>query len=175
MKPLIIYKSRTGFTKQYAEWISAELGCEAKDFSEKNKISFDNVDMIIYGGRVHAGMIDSIEKMKEFAADKNCKLVVFATGASPAAIKEDVQAMWKNNKIDDTIPHFYMQSGLRYENMGAGDKLMMKMFASMMKSKKDKSEMEVGMAEAIQKSFDESSKDYIKPLVEYVKGQEASE
>ena len=46
------------------------------------------------------------------------------------------------------------------------------MFASMMKNKKDKTETESGMAQAIQKSYDVSSGEYIMPLVEHVKAME---
>ena len=31
MKILVTYKSKTGFTKKYAEWISNELNAELKD------------------------------------------------------------------------------------------------------------------------------------------------
>ncbi len=65
-----------------------------------------------------------------------------------------------------------MQSGLCYEKMPFGDKLMMKVFASMVKRKKEKSEYETAMAQALGSSYDLSSKEYIKPLVSYVvKGQ----
>ena len=34
MKTVVIYKSRTGFTKKYAEWISEELSADIFDVSK---------------------------------------------------------------------------------------------------------------------------------------------
>ena len=67
------------------------------------------------------------------------------------------------------VPHFYMQSGLRYENMGLGDHLMMKAAAFMMKKKKDKNPYKEAFDRALAGSYDISSPKYIEPLVEFVK------
>ncbi len=77
--------------------------------------------------------------------------------------------MMKINFVDNSIPHFYMQSGLCYEKMGFFDKTLMKMLSKMLSSKKDKSDSEGGTTIAISKSHDISSKDYIMPLVNYIK------
>ena len=34
MKTIVVYRSKYGSTKKYAEWISAELGCEMLEFKE---------------------------------------------------------------------------------------------------------------------------------------------
>lgn len=169
MKKIVIYKSRSGFTKRYAEWISDELMCEIKDYKEISKLNLDDYDLVIYGGRVHAGSIDSLKKVKEILANKKCKLIVFATGATPIAATEEIANMIKINFADNSIPYFYMQSGLCYEKMGFVDKTIMKMLSKMLSSKKDKSDAESGAAIAISKSHDISSKDYIIPLIDYVK------
>lgn len=168
MKTLLVYKSKTGFTKRYAEWIAKELGCEMKDYSDISKNSLDDVDLLIYGGGIHAGRIYNIKKIIKLAQEQKCKLVVFATGASPADLKDQIAKTWKNNKIDNSIPHFYMQSGLCYEKMSCSEKLLMKIFAQIMSSKKEKTKMESDMSHAISRSYDVSSKEYIKPLVKYV-------
>ena len=175
MNTLVVYKSRTGFTKKYAEWISGELSCSAIDYDALTKDSLNDVGILIYGGRVHAGMLDSIKKIKELADSRKCRLIVFATGASPADAYDDIDKMWENNGIDEKYPHFYFQSGLCYEKMGVADKLMMKIFSKMVNGKKDKSDSDKAMAEAISKSYDATSKDYIKPLVEYVRNAENAE
>lgn len=169
MKTLVIYRSKTGFTKRYAEWIGEELSCEVVDFNYSGKVSFKDVNLIIYGAYIHAGKINGIKKIKKLAEEKKCRLVVFATGASPAEMHDEIANMWKGNEIDDKTPHFYMQSGLCYEKMDLFSKLMMKLFAKMMKNKKDRTQSEAGMADAIQKSYDASSREFIKPLVEYVR------
>ena len=108
---LVVYKSVTGFTKQYAEWIAEKLNCSAVE------------------------------------------------------LKNTTEEM-------DKVPHFYMQGGLRYENMPFGDKLMMKVFAAMVKRKKEKSEYEKEMLKALNTSYDHTSKEYIEPLADFVLGEE---
>lgn len=169
MKTIVIYKTRTGSTKKYAEWIRDELQCEIADYEEMNKLDLNNYQLVIYGSRIHAGKIDSLEKVKKLVENKNCNLVVFATGATPSAATETIEEIMRNNFSDDSIPHFYMQSGLCYEKMGFKDKTIMKLLAKMLSDKKDKSNIENGTATAISKSYDISDQSFILPLTDYVK------
>ncbi len=170
MKTLVIYKSKTGFTKKYAEWIGEELSCEVVDVNDSGKVSFKDFDLIIYGEFINAGKLSGIKKIKSLSEEGKCKLVVFATGASPAELHDYIEDMWRGNNIDDKTPHFYMQAGICYEKMDLFTRLIMKLFAKMMKKKKDKNQTETGKADALQNSFDISSREFIKPLVEYVGG-----
>lgn len=169
MKIIVIYKSRTGFTKRYAQWIADELMCETANYADIHNLDLSAYDLVIYGGRVHAGIIDGLRKMRRLLENKPCRLVVFATGATPFAAAEDIEQTMQNNFGDSGIPHFYMQSGLCYEKMGLADKTIMKLFARMLAGKKEQSEAEKIMAAAIVKSYDISDKQYILPLVAYVK------
>ncbi|MGL5351808.1 MAG: hypothetical protein ACRDA5_00635, partial [Clostridium sp.] len=72
------------------------------------------------------------------------------------------------------IPHFYMQSGLNYEKMGIVDRLIMKSLAKMLSSKNDKSKENYGCQQAIINSHDISSKEYIEPLVRFIKNYPAN-
>ncbi len=169
---LIIYKSVTGFTKQYAQWIAEELDCEWKDVKSVSAQTLSGYDVIIFGGRFHAGFVDGLKQAKELIQESGVRQwIVFATGATPNTLTDSIEEAWKNNFTSDElvqIPHFYMQSGLRYEKMPMGDKLMMKVFAAMMKRKKEKNEYEKAMAQALGSSYDFSSKEYIQPLVSFM-------
>ncbi len=169
----IIYKSKTGFTKTYAEWIQQELSCDIFNFKGFSKAELEKYDTVIFGSRVHAGIVDDLKKFKEIAAEyPKIKLVVFATGATPNG-DGLIEEMWKNNFTEDelnSIPHFYFQSGLNYDKMGVGDKMMMKMLKTMLSGKKDPTDADKEMAKMIGGSYDISSKDCIKPLVECVRG-----
>lgn len=171
-KILVVYKSVTGFTKQYGEWIAEELGCEAVDLKEASSQKMSEFDVIIFGGRFHAGFVDGLKKAKAvFNESKSSELIVFATGATPNGETKMIEEAWKNNFTQDElsrIPHFYMQSGLRYDKMTFGDKIMMRAFASMVRRKKEKSEYEKAMEQAVNNSYDISSKEYMEPLVSYL-------
>lgn len=169
---LVAYRSVTGFTKQYAQWIAEELACTVMELKDVSVNTMSEYDTIIYGGRFHAGIVSGLKKAKKlFAESTAARLVVFATGATPNTATEIIEDAWKTNFTPDEsarIPHFYMEGGLRYEKMPLGDQLMMKVFAAMVKRKKDKSEFEQAMEKALGISFDLSSKKYIEPLVAYV-------
>ncbi len=170
MKTVVVYKSKTGFTKRYAEWIAEELKADLLDAKMFSKNMIQVYDCIVYGGSIHAGKVQGLEKIKAMFDEKTVtKLVVFATGAAPE-MKDLIENTWKANFTEEelkTIPHFYMQAGLNYENMSPGDRLLMKAFAKMLDSKKNKTPEEEGTAKAIKASYDISSREYIKPLVEY--------
>ena len=172
-KIMIVYKSVTGFTKEYAEMIAQEIDCLVIDLKNVTAQMMSNVDIVIFGSRMHAGMVDGLKKAKQlFAQSKAPQLIVFVTGAMPNEEKNTIDEMWKNNFSSEElqgIPHFYAQSGLRYEKMPFSDKMMMKVFCMMMKKKKNKNEREQQFVDMITKSYDISSKSYIMPLIAFLK------
>lgn len=172
-KVLVFYKSVTGFTKQYAEMIAGEIDCTLMDLKDVTAEKISEYDIVVFGGRFHAGSVDGLKKAKGLVNKSKVKtFIVFATGAMPNSAEDTIEESWKNNFTSDelhSIPHFYMQGGLRYENMPLLDKLMMKGFAAMMKKNKDKNPYGNEIEQAISSSYDISSKTYIEPLVSYIK------
>lgn len=174
---LVCYKSVTGFTKRYAEMIAEEMDCAILDFKNVTVETVSQYDTIVFGGRCYAGAIDGLKKAKELIAKGNIKnFVIFAVGATPVTAEETIQDAWKNNLTSDellSIPHFYMQGGLRYEKMPLHEKIMMKTFASVMKrkikNKKDKTEEDMEYERIISSSYDISSIAFIEPLVRFLK------
>lgn len=169
---LIVYKSVTGFTKRYAEWIARETGAELTELRAATARQMNKADVVIFGGRFHAGRVDGLKRAKElFRESGAAELVVFATGATPDTAEDLIREAWKNNFTPEeleAVPHFYMQSGLCYERMPFGDKLMMKVFAAMLKRQKDDSTYAAAMREAVADSSDYSDPARIRPLLEYL-------
>ncbi len=173
MKAIVVYKSKTGFTKRYAEWIADELKCDILDYENVSDTTFVEYDIVIYGSRVHAGKVAGLKKVKTLLVN-NADLVVFATGGTPLAAEDVVNTIWKASFSEEELlktPHFYMQSGLNYEKMGAVDRLIMKTLDKMLNGKKNKNSDEIGCEQAIGSSYDISSREYILPLVQYVQGK----
>ena len=175
MKILVTYKSKTGFTKWYAEIIAKEVEGELIDFSKVTSEKMSEYDVVVYGGGLHAGMINGFKKAKEmFAKSSAKKLVVFVTGATPNEVTETINEVWKVNLTEEeteSIPHFYMQSGLCYEKMSFADKTIMKMLANMLSKKADKSKEEEGQEQAIKSSYNSSDEKYAQPLIDFVLGK----
>ena len=60
MKTIVVYRSKYGSTKAYAEWISEALGCEMIEFKEAKIEQLMKYDTIIYGGGLYAEMINGV-------------------------------------------------------------------------------------------------------------------
>lgn len=169
MKALIIYKSKTGFTKWYAEVIAKETEGDLIDFMDVSAEKMSEYDVVVYGGGLYAGMINGYKKAKEMFEKSTAKrFILFATGGTPNEATKEIDEVWNHNLSAEelkTIPHFYMQGGICYEKMSFPNKAIMKMMSKMLSKKKDKDSAEEGFAQAIQSSYNITSEEYAKPLI----------
>lgn len=169
---IVIYNSQTGFTKKYAQWISEALECECVELNEAGKLNFEQYDAIIFGSWACAGGISKIKWFKNNLKKWNDKkLAVYCVGGSPIENPEIEVTMknWFTEEEHQKVKIFYCPGGFNYERMSGTSKLMMKMFISALKAKKDKTEAEKIQAEMISKSYDISDKKYIEPIVDWAK------
>lgn len=169
MKILVTYKSKTDFTKRYAEIIAKEVDGYLADFKEVTVEMMSEYEVVVYGGGLYAGMVNGLKKAKEmFEKSSAKKFMVFATGGTPNAATEEIDVVWKNNLTVDelvSISHFYMQSGICYEKMSFTNRVLMKMMSNVLSKKKNKDSVEEGFSQAIKNSYDISSKEYAAPLI----------
>ncbi len=167
-KRIVVYKSKTGFTEKYAHWIADDLHCDAICLEKFSISEIAQYDALIFGGGIHAGKINGINFIKNnlpLLAEK--KMIVFATGAI-APIPEEIERFRKDNiPRDMDIAFFYFQSGMNYEKMHSVDKLLMGALKTVLRVKKIKSDVEQGTLDAIQNSYDYSSRDQIEPLIKF--------
>lgn len=174
MNPLIIYNSQTGFTKRYAEWLAERINGTLLSLKEAKKQSagyFNDFETILFGSWAMAGNLAEGKWFYENATSwQNKQLVIFCVGANPTESPEAEKLMEDllTEEQRGYIQAFYLQGGLDYSKMKTGSKLMMKMFTSMLKKKKDATPSEKDMAARIDHSYDISDKKYIEPIVELV-------
>ena len=172
MKALIIYKSKTGFTRWYAELIAKEVEGDRMDFKEVTTEIMSGYDVVVYGGGLYAGMINGYKEAKAMFEKSSAKrFILFATGGTPNKATKEIDEVWKNNLSAEelqTIPHFYMQSGICYEKMSFWNRTLMKMMSNVLEKKKNKDSAEEGFAQSIKSSYDISSAEYAQPLIKCV-------
>ena len=174
MKSLVIYTSKTGFTKRYAEWIADRLNADLIDLKEaRNKCTdfFESYHVIAYGGWALAGNAVGAKWFLAKSVDWNHKrLAIFCVGSSPNDNPDIEEALHKmlTDEQRTRIKAFYCQGGLSYERMTMPYKLAMRWFVSSLKKKKDASEKERQMAAILSSSYDISDIKYIDPIVEYL-------
>lgn len=173
MKIVVIYQSKTGFTKKYAEWIAKTLSADIFEAEKVNIHILEMYDTIIYGGSLHIVGIIGVKIITEnMDRLKNKRLVVFATGASP--LRKDVitEVQSKNFNIvqKKKIKFFYLRGGFDYSKLNFLDKFLMTLLKWKIKSK-NKTNLtadEIGMLAAYDNPVDFTRKKNIDPLIKYV-------
>jgi menaquinone-dependent protoporphyrinogen IX oxidase len=171
MKVIVVYKSISGFTKRYAEWIAEALKAE---IFKQEKTNIDNLleyDTIVYGGSLHAAGINGINLIKKNLMrlkDKN--IIIFAVGASPFTEEIIDEITQKNFKDEERkyIKLFYLRGGFDFNKLNFINKVLMTLFRWKIKSKRNKTPDEKGMLAAYSKPADFTKKENIKELISYV-------
>lgn len=171
-KTVVIYQSKYGSSKKYAEWLSREIHA---DLFQRSDITLDKIkeyDAVIYGAGIYARGLAGFSMIKKnYNQLKDKNIMVFAVGASP---REDgtVPAIKKVNFPDEMkdIPCFYLRGAFCEDKMNMGDKLLIKMLKKMV-GKKDPSKYESwerALMESVGKPSDWTSEENLKPLIEYI-------
>ncbi len=163
-KTIVLYRSKTGFSKRYAEWIAEDLTCECRSIKGVKLDDLQDYGVVIYGAGVYAGMIAGLGKIKNWMEKSPEKTwIVFATGATPP--KEGYEELiFKTNfrKGEKRPAHFYyFLAGINYEKMGFFNRVLMKLFASVSAKKNSTTRA------ASQTSIDLANRDYIAELLSY--------
>ncbi len=168
---VVIYRSVSGFTKNYAQWIAGELTadfCDARKMDIKKLLGYE---VIIFGGSLHAVGINGVSIIKDnlpLLADK--KLVVFAVGASPTS-EGIVEEVTKRNFPEKpaNLKLFYLRGGFDYGKLDRQNRVLMTLFRAKLKAKRKKTPNEEGMLTAYEEPMDCTNRENVTELVSYVK------
>lgn len=88
----VIYKSKYGSTKKYAEWIGSELECDVLENSSVSADTLKKYDTIIYGGGLFAGGVNGFNLItKNFDAVKDKNLILFTVGLADPNDSENTE------------------------------------------------------------------------------------
>ena len=172
MKTALIYKSKSGFTKSYVNYISQELKCDVIENKHLKINQIKDYDTIIYGGGLYVSGINGIKLItNNFSILKNKNIIVFFVGATPGR-EEEIEEVISHNFNEEqrkVIKCFYLRGGFDYKKLSFVNKILMLLLKLKIKMKKHKTGDEVGMLNAYSRPLDFTSKDKVLPLVEYIK------
>lgn len=165
MKTIVVYTSKTGSTKRYAEAIAARLQCEAKPAKTVNAEELQTYDRVVYGGWIFANKISGLSRVLPYAKDK---LTVFAVGSTQPD-KMNLDELRAANGIGQATLA-YLEGGFHYAQLGWFTRTMLKMVAGMAAKKENATEQEKGMAALIGADYDHTDLAAIEPLVASLQG-----
>ncbi len=177
MNAVVIYKTKYGSAKTYAQWIANELSCIAVDAKTLKPQDLEEYDVIIYGGGLYAEVINGITlitKNIQNLSDK--KIVIFTLGITPV----DCRNYYDNYVIEKNFPKGVPENVKIYNFPG---KMVLKKLSpvhlaalkglkKLMQNKKNPTEMEKMLIELCDADGDFCDKSLITSLVDYVKNEE---
>ena len=131
-KSLIVYFSKYGTTKEYAEWIAQELNGDIYSINNFKENTLNNYDTIIIGSGLYAGKVKGINLLiKNYESLKNKKLVIFTCGLADYSKIENINSIYNRlkkefpEKIIEGIKIFYLRGGINYKKLNLKHKVMM--------------------------------------------------
>lgn len=157
---IIVYESKTGFTKKYADMLAAKTKLNVFRVKEISKISKD--EEIIFLGWMKVGRVQGLNKLKKYNVKAVC-----GSGTGRTAEPDTETVIARNELVN--IPFFYLRGGCFPLNKLKGmDKIMMSMFLKMLKSRKDKDEKLEESINIIENGFDGVKEENLAPVLEWL-------
>lgn len=171
-KGIILYQSKYGATKKYADWLVEETGFDCVETKNAKVVNLQEYDVIILGGGVYASGIAGLQFLKKNIgqlADK--KIVVFAVGASPYDEKaiQQVRDLHFQNELS-SIPLFYCRGAWDEEKMKFVDRTLCNMLQKAV-AKQNPEEYEPwqkALMCAVGQKCDWTNKSYLEPMLKHI-------
>lgn len=171
-KGIILYQSKYGATKKYADWVAEITGYDCIETKNVKATQLKKYDVIILGGGVYASGIAGLHFLKKnIGSVSDKKIAVFAVGASPYDEKAILQI--KEMQFKDglsNIPLFYCRGAWDEEKMTFGDRTLCRMLQkAVAKQNPDEYEpWQKALMCAVGQKCDWTDKKYLEPLLQFI-------
>lgn len=173
MRGIIVYRSKYGAAKEYAQMLAAKTGFSLCALAGIKAAELAAYDRVVLCSGVYVGKIAGLKFLKRHAdALRKKRTAVFAVGLSPA--NESTLETLKKNDRSGTLaqfPLFYGQGVWKGADLKAGDKLLCGMLHGML-AKKDPSQYEEPwmrtFMECYGRSCDFTDEAYLAPLLAWL-------
>lgn len=154
---VIVYESKTGFTKKYAEMLANKTGLKVYRTDELSKV--DPSEEILFLGWMKIGKIQGLGKLK-----KHHVIAVCGSGTGRTA-EPDTETILTRNNIG-TIPFFYLRGGcLPIRKLKGLDRIKLSLFVLMLRTRKDKDDRMKEAIAIIQNGFDGVKEENLDPVL----------
>ena len=130
MRGIILYASKYGATKQYADWLAEETGFDCIETKRAKISDIRQYDTIILGGGIYASSIAGLSFLKKNIGQlQGKKIIVFCDGASP--YEEKAFEQMKSHNLKDLLaglPCFYCRGAWDFERTRPFVKCCLRLF-----------------------------------------------
>ena len=172
MKILIIYDSKYGTTKTYAEMISKHIDAKIESITNITEADLQDADIVIIGTYVRVGAFHAKWRIKQhWKILKDKKIYLFSTSAE--ATKSELQAILYKTFAPEDIQHiqYFSFPGVSdYTKLTRRDKVLLRFPIHALQTKAHKGDEKAGQVAQQLKGIcwhiDEES---ILPLIEHIR------
>lgn len=138
MKKLaVVYASRYGSARKYAQWIAQKAGGDLLEASRLKKGELAQYGAVVYGGGVYAGEIYGIKpliKQKDELSGK--KLILFLVGVTDTKDSGSYEKAAKESVPPDVLNNaslYFLRGALNYEKLSFMHKGVMRAMRGMLR------------------------------------------
>ena len=138
MNTLVIYGSRYGTTKRYAEKFAAMTHVPVISYKDVKILT--GYERIIYFGALYAGGVTGLKNTVKKLAP-NTKLIIVTVGLSDGRNKENMSNIRNSiskqvpERLLDTASFFHLRGGIDYSKLNFMHRMMMRMVFNSLKNK----------------------------------------
>ena len=172
MKGIILYTSKYGATKRYAEWLAEETGFDCVETKKAKIEDVKQYDTILLGGGIYASGIAGLSFLKKNITQlREKKVIVFCDGASPYEERAFQQIVAHNLKDSLAgLPCFYCRGAWDPDAMSLADRTLCRMLQKAVAKKKpeDCEIWEKALLEAGDQKHDWTDRSYLAPILEAI-------
>lgn len=174
-KTVVVYQSKYGYAKKYAQWIAQRLACPLIEGSKTNADSLLCYDTIIFGGGLYAGGINGIALItKNFEKLQGKNIIVFSVGLTDLKTAEQFQSVTNRNftePMQKDIKIFHFRGGMDFSKLNLAHRLMFTMLSNALKKKTSMTEGERQILSCYKANKDFTDESAIEPLISYCLNQ----
>ena len=172
MKGIILYASKYGATKRYAEWLAEKTGFDCVETKKAKIEDVKQYDTILLGGGIYASGIAGLSFLKKNITQlREKKVIVFCDGASPYEERAFQQIVAHNLKESLAgLPCFYCRGAWDPDAMSLADRTLCRMLQKAVAKKKpeDCEIWEKALLEAGDQKHDWTDRSYLAPILEAI-------
>lgn len=161
MTALIVYDSKYGATRQYAEWLSTELKSPSMKSKEVTPAMIEKADLLLLGTPVYYGKFRLAKWLKKNELELLLKkMIFFVVGGT-----SDTEEIERNKSVKVSVPNslllqseiYFLKGRLIHSQLSFADRLMMKMAGIRLK--------DPGKKKAMNTDLDGVSPEELRPVV----------
>ena len=161
---LIVYKSKYGSTKQYAQWINREIPSDLVDAGKEDKPDFAGYDVIVFGGYIRMGRIVVVPLIVKNWGDIKAKKVVLFTSSGTPPGHANIQKIYHSDlpeEIRREIKYFPLRGKIASKDLSFLDQFLVAVGRIM--------ERDESLKSLMAEDYDEVKQENLIPLLEYMK------